>query len=235
MEDVKFVNSIAAHFGHRQAAVPVLVLANQRCGSWYVDPRIHSQAARVPVYFKSTDGHSHQWNFNLRRANWKLLSLLVQHEQQSAGAGAVILVDSTRHGKRLPDSFSRTVPIWCATLNYAARQAHTSKHHHTPSPLVPPPAALLHTLPSVVSMLEHEAMAQRIPEFAKLLLDSPLPVHHLTPLLFKPLRPLWITPCSISNNEESLQLLAAGLDSLDFTPVICLSASRAVKDGWHDG
>jgi hypothetical protein len=33
----------------------------------------------------------------------------------------LILVDSTRAGKRLPDALSKTVPIWCAVVNRAAR------------------------------------------------------------------------------------------------------------------
>jgi tRNA A64-2'-O-ribosylphosphate transferase len=28
-------------------------------------------------------------------------------------------VDSTRRGKRMPDALSKTVPIWCATMNRA--------------------------------------------------------------------------------------------------------------------
>ena len=30
---------------------------------------------------------------------------------------SVILVDSTRRGKRMPDALSKTVPIWCAVIN----------------------------------------------------------------------------------------------------------------------
>ena len=29
----------------------------------------------------------------------------------------IILVDSTRRGKHLPDALSKTVPIWCAVMN----------------------------------------------------------------------------------------------------------------------
>ena len=31
----------------------------------------------------------------------------------------IILVDSTRAGKRLPDALSKTVPIWCTVVNRA--------------------------------------------------------------------------------------------------------------------
>ena len=33
----------------------------------------------------------------------------------------IILVDSTRAGKRLPDALSKTVPIWCTVVNRALR------------------------------------------------------------------------------------------------------------------
>lgn len=33
-----------------------------------------------------------------------------------------IIVDSTRKGKRVPDALSKTIPIWCATINNAVRK-----------------------------------------------------------------------------------------------------------------
>lgn len=33
--------------------------------------------------------------------------------------GGCIIVDSTRRGKRFPDSMSKTIPIWCCVLNRA--------------------------------------------------------------------------------------------------------------------
>jgi tRNA A64-2'-O-ribosylphosphate transferase len=38
-----------------------------------------------------------------------------------ASNNRIILVDSTRAGKRLPDALSKTVPIWCAVVNRALR------------------------------------------------------------------------------------------------------------------
>ena len=65
------------------------VIANERCGSWYIAPYLKTGS----VYFKSTDGHVGQWAFSLRRLNLQLLPLLGEH-------GKVIIVDSTRQGKR---------------------------------------------------------------------------------------------------------------------------------------
>jgi tRNA A64-2'-O-ribosylphosphate transferase len=36
----------------------------------------------------------------------------------------MILVDSTRSGKRFPDALSKTVPIWCEVVNRAVRLRH---------------------------------------------------------------------------------------------------------------
>lgn len=32
---------------------------------------------------------------------------------------SLLIVDSTRSGKRMPDALSKTVPIWCAVINKA--------------------------------------------------------------------------------------------------------------------
>ncbi|KAF9108648.1 hypothetical protein BGX29_009303 [Mortierella sp. GBA35] len=67
------------------------------------------------VYFKSTDGHTGIWDFNLRRYNPHLITTIMKH-------GGCIIVDSTRKGKRVPDALSKTIPIWCATINNAVRK-----------------------------------------------------------------------------------------------------------------
>ncbi|KAF9129258.1 hypothetical protein BGW39_004310 [Mortierella sp. 14UC] len=85
---------------------------NERCGTWYVHP---SKIHKPGVYFKSTDGHTGIWDFNLRRYNPHLISTIIKH-------GGCIIVDSTRKGKRVPDALSKTIPIWCATINNAVRK-----------------------------------------------------------------------------------------------------------------
>ena len=97
--DVGFVHAVAALFARP-------VVANERCGSWYVRPGLK----RGSSYFKSTDGHFGQCCFNLRRLNAHLLDIVVH------GDGCII-VDSTRRGKSMPDALSKTIPIWCAVLN----------------------------------------------------------------------------------------------------------------------
>lgn len=47
------------------------LIANERCGSWYISP----DAKKGSAYFKSTDGHTGQWDFSFRRLNLQLLPL----------------------------------------------------------------------------------------------------------------------------------------------------------------
>jgi tRNA A64-2'-O-ribosylphosphate transferase len=67
--DVGFVRSVAD-------ANPLLtVVPNLRCGEWYAPPEL---AGGRQAYFKSTDGHTGEWDFSLRRANMHLLPLIEQ-------------------------------------------------------------------------------------------------------------------------------------------------------------
>lgn len=66
-------------------------------------------------YFKSTDGHHGGWGCSTKRLN-------VHVAVAAAKAGGALLVDSTRKGKRFPDSFNKTVPIWACVLNRAVQR-----------------------------------------------------------------------------------------------------------------
>jgi tRNA A64-2'-O-ribosylphosphate transferase len=66
--DAAFVHEVADHY-----ALPLV--ANERCGSWYIPPAAKSGSA----YFKSTDGHAGQWDFSFRRLNLQLLPLAREH------------------------------------------------------------------------------------------------------------------------------------------------------------
>eukprot|EP01062_Namystynia_karyoxenos_P037285 TRINITY_DN27156_c1_g1_i2.p1 TRINITY_DN27156_c1_g1~~TRINITY_DN27156_c1_g1_i2.p1 ORF type:complete len:521 (+),score=107.15 TRINITY_DN27156_c1_g1_i2:57-1565(+) len=85
---------------------PLPVVANLRCGVWYLPPEDFA----ATCHFKSTDGHYGQWAFSLSRPNVALLRLAAQHS-------VAAVVDSTRKGKEFPDAFNRTIPVWCLVLN----------------------------------------------------------------------------------------------------------------------
>lgn len=52
------------------------LIANERCGSWYVPPDQKSGSA----YFKSTDGHERAWKFSTRRLNLHLVDLVEKND-----------------------------------------------------------------------------------------------------------------------------------------------------------
>lgn len=63
--DSRFVRQVAGGY-----ALPVI--ANERCGSWYIPPEIKAGSA----YFKSTDGHHGVWSCSLRRLNLGVLDVV---------------------------------------------------------------------------------------------------------------------------------------------------------------
>ncbi|KAK4991711.1 tRNA A64-2'-O-ribosylphosphate transferase [Elasticomyces elasticus] len=146
------------------------LVANERCGSWYVPPESKAGSA----YFKSTDGHAGQWSFSLRRLNLQMLDIIEQHQ-------GCIIVDSTRRGKSMPDALSKTVPIWCTVINRALFPEDVAAHN-------------LVTPPSVVSASEHAQVTQRVEDFVADFLSLPLDFAAMRMRISKPLKPLWITP-----------------------------------------
>ncbi|THC90299.1 hypothetical protein EYZ11_010234 [Aspergillus tanneri] len=79
--DATFAQEVADHYD-------LPLVANERCGSWYIPPDAKSGS----TYFKSTDGHTGQWDFSFRRLNLQILPVARAH-------GGCIIVDSTRRGK----------------------------------------------------------------------------------------------------------------------------------------
>lgn len=149
------------------------LVANERCGSWYIPPEKKAGS----VYFKSTDGHMNEWSFNLRRLNLQLLDLV------GGKAGGCVIVDSTRRGKSMPDALSKTVPIWCCVMNRAIF-AETGPHK-------------LYTPPTAVSASEHAQIENRLEGFVRDFLNICKPsLPDLRQKLQKPLRPIWVTQAS---------------------------------------
>ncbi|RYO89263.1 hypothetical protein DL766_000900 [Monosporascus sp. MC13-8B] len=223
-EDAAFVAEVAAAFGppgRRRRPV----VANERCGSWYVPPR--SKAASA--YFKSTDGHFGQWRFSARRLNLHLLDLVGERD-------GCVVVDSTRRGKRMPDALSKTVPIWCCVLNNALFPAPPGREKGdgdgdgdadadadagAEGDAGGPPLAFdVHVPPNVVSDSERAQMRARIPEHVALLRSLGVDLPALRRKLRKPLRPIWVT-------QES-RLAPTDVVFEDYHPIICCTSSRQV-------
>jgi tRNA A64-2'-O-ribosylphosphate transferase len=68
VDDSSFVCEVAD-------AYDLPLIANERCGSWYIPPERKAGSA----YFKSTDGHTGQWSFSSRRLNVHVLDLVSKH------------------------------------------------------------------------------------------------------------------------------------------------------------
>ncbi|KAG6381976.1 initiator tRNA phosphoribosyl transferase [Boletus reticuloceps] len=197
-EDAAFVKQVHGHYPDFP------LLPNMRCGAWYTDPEITSPER---AYFKSTDGHTNNWSFNLRRPNLHILSLLAQH-------AGLVLVDSTRAGKRIPDALSKTVPIWCTVVNRAILNRAPEIH-----PLSWDTA--LYTSPGSVSPQEHSHIEGKLDGWAARLATS----SYSLPTLDRPLRPIWITPATTVFPTFPKPPDCA------FYPIICVSASKQVMDG----
>ncbi|ROW15844.1 hypothetical protein VPNG_02435 [Cytospora leucostoma] len=214
-EDAAFVEGVAAAFGGRRPLV-----ANERCGSWYIRPGRKGASA----YFKSTDGHTGQWKFSTRRLNLHLLPVIEEHD-------GIIIVDSTRRGKRMPDSLSKTVPTWCCVLNRVLFPDLDESHHD------------LHVPPNVVSDSERSQMLSRVPGFVASFLELKPDLAGLRAQVSKPLRPTWVTQETELGRHMRVGPGPGDDDDDDdddtifdsFRPVVCCTSSRRVTGGEMSG
>ncbi|KAL5572554.1 hypothetical protein UlMin_022151 [Ulmus minor] len=198
------------------------LVANLRCGLWY------SSKFYSTCYFKSTDGHTNNLSFNTSRLNLHVAHLAGQK-------GGCMIVDSTRKGKRFPDSMSKTIPIWTCVLNRSIRN-HLSKmndigvlkegeectsdeHSESTRHVSTDWDCSLH-LPLWVSKTEKAKIEDRLAEWTKELDASGADIASLALCLKKPLRPLWISQKTVIWLNE-----VPDHDSWDFTPIILVSAS----------
>ncbi|KAI9036475.1 initiator tRNA phosphoribosyl transferase family protein [Aspergillus affinis] len=158
--DATFAQEVSDHYD-------LPLVANERCGSWYIPPEAKSGSA----YFKSTDGHTGQWDFSFRRLNLQILPIAQKF-------GGCIIVDSTRRGKLMPDALSKTVPIWSAVINRTLFPSDTAYH-----PVQFPP--------NFLGESEESQIEKRIDGFIKSLKDLKLDLGHLRQQLGKPIRIAW--------------------------------------------
>lgn len=192
LEDADWVtNFCKSHAPH------LPIIPNLRCGAWYVP-----QSLGKGCYFKSTDGHTSEWGFSLKRYNLDLIYKVQEF-------GGCVIVDSTRRGKSMSDALSKTIPIWCAVLNTASKRKFDT-----------PLKATLHLPIDIVSSSEQEQIAAKLDGWVDDLLSSDL----IVPKLDKPLRPLFVTR---KEKNVCLPSLSDGLQSQDYT-IVLLSASQMV-------
>lgn len=69
LEDAAYIQKVNEAYGRP-------LIANERCGSWYINPKQKHGSA----YFKSTDGHTGVWSFSTRRLNAHLVEIIGKHD-----------------------------------------------------------------------------------------------------------------------------------------------------------
>ncbi|KAJ9196482.1 hypothetical protein DTO164E3_6282 [Paecilomyces variotii] len=158
--DARFVHEVVDHYD-------LPLIANERCGSWYIPPDSKAGSA----YFKSTDGHTGQWDFSFRRLNLQILPVARDH-------GGCIIVDSTRRGKLMPDALSKTVPIWCAVMNRALFPSQTAYH-------------AVQFPPDYLGPSEESQIERRIDGFVQALKALKLDIEALRESLGRPIKIAW--------------------------------------------
>ncbi|KAI3827199.1 hypothetical protein L1987_01271 [Smallanthus sonchifolius] len=215
-EDSIFVSEIA------QLWPELPLVANLRCGLWYAN-KFHSNC-----YFKSTDGHTNNLSFNTSRLNLHVATLAgIEFDDR----GGCMIVDSTRKGKRFPDSMSKTIPIWTCVLNRAILN-YRDKMNGINKPMegVNSSAQISDTtkwdpslhLPIWVPDTEKIRIDSKINEWVEILETSGVDIASISSLLKKPLQPLWISQKTVIWLNE-----VPDYNSWDFTPIILISASAS--------
>ena len=196
-------------------------LPNKNCGSWYLPP--DELTTSTEVYFKSSDGHiTSKYAFSLKRLNLPLIELL--HHVSSC-----FLVDSSVR-KILPDSFSRTIPVWCCVMNrvvqkYRAEILRLDEFDEDEWDTA------LYTPASIVSPEEYIDISSLIDSRVELLYSSKAIVNPawLVKTLNKPLRPMWIVQGEVQSYTNTLQSNTSVEEDKYFT-IICCNPST-----YHEG
>mmetsp|Transcript_32808 Transcript_32808/g.67115 ORF Transcript_32808/g.67115 Transcript_32808/m.67115 type:complete len:580 (-) Transcript_32808:3594-5333(-) len=200
-------------------------LPNKNCGSWYLPPNNELTTSSTEVYFKSSDGHiTSNYAFSLKRLNLPLIELLHQ-------VNSCFLVDSSVR-KILPDSFSRTIPVWCCVMNRIVQRYRAEFRQLDENNQVDEAEwdTLLYTPASIVSPDEYAEISSLIDSRVELLYSSKAIVNPswLVSTLSKPLRPMWIVEGQVQSYTNSLQLSSVEDDK--YYTIICCNPSN-----YHEG
>lgn len=146
-----------------------------------------------------------------------------------------MIVDSTRKGKRFPDSMSKTIPIWTCVLNRAIlnyRMAlgglHVSENDLNDLGQNSTYWDCSLHLPLWVSQTEKLMIESRLERWTKELEASGADIASVASSLKKPLRPLWISQKTVIWLNE-----VPDYDSWGFTPIILVSASSSCGNYQH--
>lgn len=209
----------------QHTSMPCPIVANERCGLWYAYPYANTAPN---THFKSTDGHKNINNFSLKRLNFNFLSAACSASRSDdhdlgddggSGGGAIFIVDASKY-KRQPDSFSRTLPIWCCVLNRIVA-AFREKYNDHPrkdadgtyieceengcNTTFATWDVGLYTPSDIISEEEHDSILDIIPQRVQSALNSGVIIDELQfmNMITKPLRCFWIQNDGVDDGNES--------------------------------
>ena len=139
--------------------------------------------------------------------------------------GATLIVDASK-SKVFPDSFSRTLPIWCAVMNRLALTYRKEVPAYDDSTVEWDIG--LYTPPSI-SQEEHDLMINLLPHRVNSALESGviLSPPWLVRILRKPLRCFWLANEEIANLTNKLSHFFSIIkkETCDYTCIVCISCS----------
>ncbi|KAI5059237.1 hypothetical protein GOP47_0025556 [Adiantum capillus-veneris] len=149
----------------------------------------------------------------------------------AAQRGGCFIVDATRQGKRFPDSFSKTIPIWACVLNRAVYQYRQRaidgisgdpalESDHVSKSEIETWDCSLH-LPLWISDTEREKIERQIDKWVCILWAANADIGCLSKALKKPLQPLWISQNTVVWLNEVPESA-----TWTFTPIVLVSASH---------
>ena len=164
-----------------------------RCGLWY-HPNFDSTC-----YFKSTDGHAYHWNFSTSRLNLNVIKEIIENE-------IVVIVDSTRKGKLLPDSITKTIPIWTFVVNSVLNSIGNKNWNFELD------------LPKGISKNEKLQIEELIPKFIDIFMNCGVDFESIV-CLKKPMKCFFVSPL------QKYERFDEDVSNLNFHPIILLSAS----------
>lgn len=152
---------------------------------------------------------------------------------KASSEGVVALVDSTRKGKRFPDAFTRTVPIWVSVVNRAVyRLRQMQRGLEMPKVEEIPAEWCAIQLPEWISASEVRQVSPKIEEFCTLLLTSEVirpTMEDLVTRVEKPLKCLWIAP----GTNENLHALDLPTEVYNWVVLLCPSDEQSEVQAEH--
>ncbi|KAJ2902923.1 tRNA A64-2'-O-ribosylphosphate transferase [Zalerion maritima] len=176
--DARFVARVAEAYGFDRHGEGVI--ANERCGSWYV-PTYPPPPRKRPGEAVNGGEEKYEGNgngkqggnetgrgANLKRGSayfkstdghtgqWGFSSrrLNLQVLEAVGRDGGGIIIDSTRRGKRMPDALSKTIPIWVTVFNRVLFPKNPEWHK-------------FYTPPAAVGRSEHAQIEASLPKWAE--------------------------------------------------------------------